>query len=485
MNKKVQITFFLACLCGFWLSSCAPKIQDESEIVILSTTDIHGHFEYLAKFSAFVKETKSEHKNVIVADAGDRFTGNPYNDLHEKKQFPIVDLLNFIGVDVMTIGNHEFDFGVDLLNERIGNAKGAVISANIKLEGSGLRGITPYHIIKKGGIKIAFLGLTNVDKYHGKPAVLPDRVAGIEFYDPIEAAVRYRHLRKKSHVFVALTHIGINEDYVLADSMPELNLIISGHSHILLEEPLIHNNVLITQSGKYASHIGKTTILLKKGVVSQVTNEMIDLNTWDGVVDPVIVKKIREYESNPFSVEPFAMLQYEIPDVEQLTYMVADAALTLPGVDFSVINYGGIRISNLAAGPISYDDIFRISPFNNYLVIVGLKPAEIRKFIEAEFHEKQEDLISPAGFKYAARKTSDGRHIKVEDITLPNGRKMDETKTYYLALNSYLFSRWLSNHADYAIDTEVFVVDNIMDYLRINPNADYRNRPTRATWITK
>jgi 2',3'-cyclic-nucleotide 2'-phosphodiesterase (5'-nucleotidase family) len=477
MNKRTRFIVFLATLCGFGLSSCAPKIPDEVEIVILSSTDIHGYFEHLAKYSAFVKETKAAHKNVIVADAGDRFTGNPHNDYHEKKQFPIVDLLNHLGTDIMVIGNHEFDYGVELLNERIKETEGVVILANIDLKGSGLKGVKPYHIIKKNGLKIAFLGLTHVDEYTGTPPVLAKRIDGLNFYEPRQTAAKYRYLRKKSHVFVALTHIGMDNNRILADSMPELDLIVSGHVHALFFEPEIQNGVMITQTGKHASHIGKTTILLKKGVVSQVTNEVIDLTTWDGLEDPVIAEKIRMYEENPFLKEPFATLQHEISNVEQLSYMMTDAMITLPDVDFSIINLPGIKIDYLLAGSLTYGDILRLSPHNNYLVVVGLKPSEIRDI----FEKRGRIDLSPAGFEYVARKTSNGS-MKVDKLMFPNGEELDETKTYYLAIDNFLFSMYLMEHTDRAEHTGVLVVDNIVDYLRDNPNVDYRNAPVRMRY---
>jgi 2',3'-cyclic-nucleotide 2'-phosphodiesterase (5'-nucleotidase family) len=425
-------------------------------------------------FSAFVQETKAQYENVIVVDGGDRFTGNPYNDLYEKKQFPIVDLMNLVGFDVMVIGNHEFDFGIELLIERIRETKASVIMANIDLENSGLKGLVePYHIVNKNGIKIAFLGLSNVDKQTGKPAVLAKRTEDIEFYDPIETALQYRFLRKESHVFVALSHIGFTEDRALAYAMPELDLIIGGHSHTMLEKPIVLNGVMITQAGQHARQIGKTKILLENGVITEMTNEIIDLATWDKPVDSAVVKRIKDFEGNHFWERPFATLLHEIPNVEQLSFMMTDAAITLPGVDFSLLNFSGIRAESLPTGPVTYGDVLRLSPFNNFLVVVGLKPSVIRNFIE-----QRADFLSPAGFEYIARKTPEG--TRVERMMLPNGQVLDENKIYYLAVDNFLFSRYLSEHSKYANFTDVFVVDNIVSYLRSNPNVDYRNKPARV-----
>ena len=479
MNKKTRVLFLLACLCSIWLISCTPRVPDKAEIVIISFNDLHGDFENLPKLSAFIEETRAKYKHVIVVCAGDRFTGNPFNDYYEKRQYPIINMLNHMGWDVAVIGNHEFDFGIDLLNERIRESTAATIAANIELSTSGLVGVRPYHIIKKNGIRIAFLGLTNVDRVTGKPAALAERVADIDFFDPIETAVKFKHLRKKNHVFVALTHIGTTEDLILASIMPELDLIVGGHSHSLLE-PTVQNGVVITQAGRSARHVGKTKITLEKGIVTQIVNNKICMRTWEGPNDPIIVEKIQTYKNNPFLNEPFVTLTYGIPTLEQLGHMMTDAAITLPNSDFSLMNCSGIRTSYLYAGSVTYADMLRVSPFNNYYIIVDLTPDEIREFIAMEWTDKRDCLMIPSGFHYTAIRTSGDNNIQVKTMTYPNGRRLDENKRYRVAINNYLVTKYLVEHVEHAEYTGIFVVDNMVEFLRNNPTADYRNVRTRA-----
>jgi len=443
------------------------------ELVIISFNDIHGNFDYLPQFSAFVKETRAKYEHVIVANAGDWFNGNPYNDLYDPTQFPITDLLNHIGVDVSVLGNHEFDYGVKVLNDRIKELNGAVISANTRLKGSGLRGVKPYHIIRKNGIRIAFLGLTNVDRLTGIPAVLSSRVEGMHFYEPVGKATKYRHLAEKSHVFVALTHIGLNHDRTLADTMPYIDLIISGHSHSILEQPVWINDVMIIQAERFAARVGKTKILLVDGHVMEITNELIDFRNWDGPVDSAIVEKIKKYEGDLRFEQPFVSLQYEIQNSEQMTKMITDAALAMTEADFSIVNLAAAKVRHFPAGPITYGDILRLSPSNNELMLVKLKPADIREFLEQKI-----EFMTPSGFTYTARRTPQGpRDIK---MVLPNGEVVDENKFYYLAVDSFLFSRYLRKHSEQSTETGISVVDNIMEFMKNNPDMDYRNSPRRT-----
>ncbi|MCL2414837.1 MAG: bifunctional metallophosphatase/5'-nucleotidase [Bacteroidales bacterium] len=480
MNRNTRfLVFFITSLCCIWLVSCAPRVPDEATIVIISFNDVHGNFEHQPGLSAFVAETRAIYEHVIVVDGGDRFMGNPFNDLYERRGFPIIDIQNRIGVDVSVLGNHEFAFGIDVLNARLDDAESVAISANVEPGTSDLVSLKPYYIINKNGINIAFLGLTNVDRRTRIPLVLPERVVGVEFFNPIETALKYRHLRRSSHVFIALTHIGTEEDTVLANAMPELDLIIGGHSHCIMVEPLIQNGVPIIQAGRNARYAHKTKIFLRRGVIEEITTELVSMRNWDGPIDTVILEKIQRYESNPLLTTPFVTLRYEIPSLNQLGNMITDAALTLPNVDFALMNCGGIRIEYLPAGSIAYSDILRLSPFGNHLIIVEMTPAEIRQFIEREFMERQVCLAIPGGFEYTVRRMPDNS-VKVEKVTYPDGRRLDENRTYRMVLNNYLVSTYLTGFADRAQYTGVSMVDNIVEFLRNNPNKDYRRTHLRA-----
>jgi len=106
-----------------------------------------------------VNQVKAEHPNVILVDAGDRFTGNPYVDYAEAIGLPIIALIKELGYEIGTLGNHEFDFGPKVLLTRINNAKSPIICSNINSARSELDSIAPYHTIEKDGIKLCFLGL--------------------------------------------------------------------------------------------------------------------------------------------------------------------------------------------------------------------------------------------------------------------------------------------------------------------------------------
>ncbi len=116
------------------ISGC--KNIGEKEIVIISTNDIHGRIEQFPKLATFVERIKTKHPNVILVDAGDRFTGNPYVDHAQEKGLPIISLMNDLGYEIGTLGNHEFDFGQKIIRARINNSSLPLVCAKINTSSS-------------------------------------------------------------------------------------------------------------------------------------------------------------------------------------------------------------------------------------------------------------------------------------------------------------------------------------------------------------
>jgi 2',3'-cyclic-nucleotide 2'-phosphodiesterase (5'-nucleotidase family) len=462
--------------------SCGSKRESkETEIIIISLNDVHGNFDNLAKISAYIQKTRAEHEHVIVADAGDRFTGNPFNDFHELTQAPIIDLLNTMGVDISVIGNHEFDYGIGVLKERLQKAEFIEVLANMDLRNTGMNKlITPYHVFDMGGVEVGFLGLVCIDRLTGKPPALLDHMIDFTFYDPIETAIKHRNSLqkgdKKPDVYIALTHIGLDMDYRLADAVPEFDLIIGGHSHYLTVEPEFRNDVKILATDRHGDHIFKTTIRVKDHEVVSISTELIPTSTLTDK-DPVMVEKIKHYENNPFLTEQILTLKHPFNE-EQLGFLLVDAAISLPGVELSIMNCGGVRADTLKAGPISYADLLRVYPFSNHYGIVDLKPSEIRMIIEQEYEIPKRCHTYPGGFSFV--KDTINNITKILKLIDPNGKELDENRTYSVVLNSFLLSRHFFNRRDEVKVLPIFVIDNLVGYLKRNPNVDYRKAPRRA-----
>ena len=110
----------------------------DAEIVVISTNDMHAQISQFPKFATFVKETREKFPNVILVDAGDRFSGSPFVDHAKERGKPMIELMNKVGYNLATMGNHDFDYGQTVLRKRLSEAQFKVIGANIRSDGSEL-----------------------------------------------------------------------------------------------------------------------------------------------------------------------------------------------------------------------------------------------------------------------------------------------------------------------------------------------------------
>jgi 5'-nucleotidase len=251
------------------------------QLTILHTNDVHSHIDSfpanhpkyanmggIAKRATLIETIKKENPNVVLLDAGDSFQGTPYfNYYGGELEFKLMSML---GYDATTIGNHEFDNGVEGLAAQIPNAKFDILNANYDFSNTIMHGLTkPYKIIVKDGIKIGIFGLGVeleglVDKKMYKETV---------YLDPVEIATdvakKLKHV-EKCDLIICLSHLGYTyssepnkvSDIKLAAATQYIDLIIGGHTHTFLEKPTILENkigkkVIVNQVGCYGINLGR------------------------------------------------------------------------------------------------------------------------------------------------------------------------------------------------------------------------------------
>lgn len=265
---------------GLSLSSftTAPDIK---KITILHTNDVHSHIDPfpptdpknpnmggVARRASLIQDIRKENPNVLLLDAGDIFQGTPYfNYYGGELEFKLMSMLQY---DLATMGNHDFDNGIDGFYAQLPHAKFDFVSANYDFKNTVLNDIVkPYKIFVKDGIKIGVFGLGVelqglVDKKLYKETV---------YNDPVETATEMTRILKheqKCDLVICLSHIGFkynNEpericDILLARRTKDIDLIIGGHTHTFLSKPVIEKNldgkeVLINQVGCYGINLGR------------------------------------------------------------------------------------------------------------------------------------------------------------------------------------------------------------------------------------
>ena len=283
--QKTAASSALLGLTGVSLSSFSTP-SDIKKITILHTNDVHSHIDPFpadhpknpnlggaARRAAIIEGIRKEEKNVLLLDAGDIFQGTPYfNYYGGELEFKLMSMMQY---DLATMGNHDFDNGIDGFYAQLPNAKFDFVSANYDFKNTILNDIVkPYKIIIKDAIKIGIFGLGVqldglVDKKLYKETV---------YNNPIEVAqdmTRILKEEKKCDLVICLSHLGFKykdepekpSDILLAQKTKNIDLIIGGHTHTFLDKPVIEKNsegkdVLINQVGCFGLNLGRIDFYL-------------------------------------------------------------------------------------------------------------------------------------------------------------------------------------------------------------------------------
>jgi 5'-nucleotidase len=187
----------------------------QREFVILSTNDLHASIKNFPRLATAVKECRDTVATLLV-DAGDRWTGNAFVDLAPEPRKPIIDLMNELGYDVVTFGNHEFDGGSDFLRDMLSKQKFATVCANIEVFEGDFPQVPPYVIVEVDGARVGIAGaVTNYA--NGYPDGKAESFVGLRFPDPQQRAGEVAaELKDKCDVAVLLSHMGWVKDMELA-----------------------------------------------------------------------------------------------------------------------------------------------------------------------------------------------------------------------------------------------------------------------------
>ena len=398
--KKLKNLFFVAIVAiAVWaapLTVMADTADGATTVTILHTNDMHGRF--VASNTAIGIDTiaaiYAATPNAVLVDAGDTFHGMPFVNFGEG--YNALTLMNMAGYRIMTPGNHDFNFGVNRLQELAAMADFTVLAANIH------RGNTlvfdPYYIIEVDGVTIGFFGLA----YPYTPVVThPDHVAGLTFGDPVEAASQTAAaLREQVDVIVAVAHLGVDGSaYSLqvAQAVPEIDIIIDGHSHTHLENGQLVNGVLIAQAGAHAQFLGRIDIVVEDGEVTSINASTITqeyalenyeplaeitaaIETMNAELDELLgavvgYTPVTFYGDSP---EHRATLRsQEVP----IGNLISDSMRWATGAELALLNSGGIRY-HIHAGEITKNDIIEVLPFFNYAVVVEITAAQLWEALE-------------------------------------------------------------------------------------------------------
>ncbi|MEP7343409.1 MAG: bifunctional UDP-sugar hydrolase/5'-nucleotidase [Acidobacteriota bacterium] len=449
-------------------------------VTLLQLNDVYqispldkGKTAGLARVATLRKKIIAESPNTLFLLAGDTISPSVASTVFKGAQ--TIATWNAVGLDYAALGNHEFDFGNDILIERMKESKFKWLGANVidRNTGKSFNGMLPYVIRKFDNVKVGIFGLLTTDT---KTSSSPGE--NVRFVDPIATARRLVPQMRAAGatVIIAVTHLTMSEDKKLA-ATGLVDVIIGGHEHELLQSMAGHTPIF--KWGSDARTLGRIDLNIRAATRKIESIDWAGIPVTDATADdPDAADVIAGYETK-LSAEldkPLGRTTVELDSLNihvrtqetNLGNLIADACRQWAKADVAIFNGGSIRANTtFAVGPLTKRDVISMLPFQNPVVKIETTGAQIKAALENGVSQVVEESesgrfpqVSGLQFEYDGRKPVGSRVVKV----LVNGQPLDEKKTYTLASNTYLIEGGdgysMFKNAKYLINEESAEIDS-------------------------
>lgn len=446
-----------------------------------------------------VREDVSKSKDggyVLFLHSGDLNTGVPESDMLNAK--PDIKVLSILGLDGMALGNHEFDKPLKVLKEQQKQAHFPFISSNVTYKDPKQEASVPYIVENIDGHNICIFALLTDDK-----TVFAARtLKSIDVKDPYEAAKEVVKRFPKGCFVIALSHLGISltsketGDFKLAREVPEINIILGGHSHTELKKPIEYKDTLIVHSGSYAKGLSRVDMEIDSDGIDDYDYSYLRTDKIDDELAKTELPEIKEtlaaalkmtskyfdkkVGTNSSNLPPTGMYEKEVA----LGDFVTDAVMTKGKCDVAIAGPGGIR-SGISEGPILIRDLYKTYPFDNKIVRVPVTMDKLVAILkEGYFNQARKDkkpFLQVAGMKIVV---SDGE-VTLKEI---KGRAPIEGKRYTLCADDFLTGGGdgmsLLKDAPNKVSTNINVRDGLIAYVKSKKKIDYKTDGRLITTTT-
>ena len=470
-------------------------VPERVQITILGTTDLHGNINPIdyytnkpdnrgfAKVATLIKRIRKEQPNTLLIDSGDTIQGSPLESFHSRKNNmrtdPMMLVMNALNYDAMAVGNHEYNFGLKVLEKARGEAKFPWLSGNTYEKGTERTHYKPYIVKDVAGVKIGILGLTTPGIPYWDN---PPNYAGLEFRDPVAEArkwVETLRTKEKVDVVVIAMHMGLGEDLrtgeaspgqipheneaiSIAKEVPGVDVIFMGHTHREVSS-LYVNGVLLTQANHWGRHLARADLYLQKEPTGWrvYAKSARTLPTDDRVEPDVEVVKLAE----PYDRQTQQWLERVVAQSpEDLTAEDArfrDTAI-LDLIQKVQLEAGKADVSMVASfnqqaridkGPVTVRDVTELYVYENTLAVLEVTGQQLKDALEhsAKYYNTYEagktprelinDKIPAYNFDIAEGVTYDLDISKPIGSRIQNlrfkGQPLSMTRKLRLATNNY------------------------------------------------
>ena len=443
----------------------------------------------LAALGGWVTNLRNRAPNrTVLLDGGDTWQGTFTSN--SNKGEAVVQAMNLMRYDAQVLGNHDFDWGQDVVAQRAREASFPFLAANLR-DGSGA--IPAYArpwIVKDLGIaKVGIIGLTNP---RSPTIVKASSIAGLTFLPAAETVRRYLpEVRAVADIVVVLSHIGIDDDTLLAQEVPGIDIIVGAHTHLPIRTARAVGGTKIYQAGAYTENLGRIEITIDRATrrPTSVSGADVLIPIAAGVVkpDPEIAALVARLRAEGAAVTSRIIGRAAAPlegvrgTEVLLGNLIADALLEYGRAqgwrsDVAFYNQAGVRAS-LPAGDVTFGQLYQVLPFGNTIVQVDLTGAQLREVFEGASGSAGRLHIGGGSFAYRFANPPGQRLVEARVA----GDPLDDTRVYRVVTIDYLHTGG-DGHTGFAKGTNVKVgdveVDAVAAYITahspVNPKIEGR-----------
>ena len=406
MKNKVIATILSLIIVISTLPLSVSAINND-DIVILYENDVHCTVEGYSKLSAMKKELQETHSYVGVVSGGDFIQGNSLGVISKGEY--IVNLMNLVGYDAVTLGNHEFDYKLDRLNVLVDMMDTKPVCCNFQKTGEDTTCYEPYSIVSYGDVDIAYIGITTPSTISSSaPAQFKDENGNYiytfhstDLYDVVQENIESAQADGADYI-IALSHIGYAEDELYGEledveslirNTSGFDVVLDAHSHSVIESRTITdkdgNEVLLSSTGTKFEYIGKLTISEENFETELIKTE--NYKSTDPVVDAYIDEIYAEYSMLGERKVAFSEVDLITKDKDgnrlvrnnetNLGDLCSEAFRNAVDADIGYINGGSLR-ADIPAGDVTFNNLLNVLPFNNTIVLAEISGQTIKDMLE-------------------------------------------------------------------------------------------------------
>lgn len=518
-------------------------LAQEFNLTILHTGDLHGNIfpiNYangnpsdvgLGKVATILRNTQAENPATIILDTGDLIQGTPLEYYHAKIDNdpvdPMILSMNTMGYSGFVLGNHEFNYGMDVLEKAVGEANFPVLSANVVKKGTMEPYFEPYSIFEVSDgtsvIKVAYLGLTT--KYIPNWEE-PKNIAAFDFLDPVKMAKGYvRQLREMADVVIVGYHGGFerdlemgdpteelteeNQGYEIAMEVPGIDVLLTGHQHRSISETL--NNVAVSQPSNWGKMVGRVDVKLEmkdgKWVIMEKATSLIPVGDYEAAED--ILAQVQDYEdkTQEWLNQPVGNAKGDFYIEDALIARMADNPLTefinkvqmeASGAEISGTAIFNNSIKGWKEGPVTLRDINAVYIYANTLKVLRVTGQDLKdaleisatyftykdgnvevtdRWVNPKARHYNYDIWEGIDYKIAMNKPEGERIVS---LTF-KGEPVEMDKEYDVALNNYRagggggYSMFSGKPvvSEVMLEVSELMADYVMEYETIESTVDH------------